>query len=181
MRALGKAIALFLAIVTLAQFFIVEVFAIAQLAREEFVRQQRVAQPRFHISARHAGRLQRLRELLVGADVVLLLQAVDRFFDFGVRDGDAEAVGALFDEKLGDRLIDHVLANLFATRSQFVGRRVLLGFIECFAETFRVLRARDDAVADANDDCFDEIGRARGAGDESDGKSQDDLLHIQCP
>ena len=149
--------------------------------REEFVREQRVAQPRFHVGARHAGGLQRLFELSVGGDVVLLFESHHRVFHFGVVDADAEAIGAIFDEQLADDLIDQTFAKFITLRRDFVGRRGLIDFGQAFAKAFHVLRARDDAVADANDDCFDELGGAKRAGGEADGNSENDFLHHQYP
>src|SRR5205085_9947201 len=94
----------------------------------------------------------------------LLLQARHRVFQLVGGNTQAEPVGAVLDQELGDQIGGKVLPQLLFFRRRF-GRRGggLLDFGETVVEAARVLRAGDDAVADADDDRFDELGgRERG-------------------
>ena len=90
----------------------------------------------------------------------------------------AEAVGAVFDEQLGDQIVGEALFQLlFLGRG--LGRRGtgLIDFGEAVFEPARVLRAGDDAVADADDDRFDELGGRKGGRGGSDGECKNRFLH----
>ncbi len=160
--ALSQAVVLLLAVVALAELLVGEVFTGSQLVAEDLVRDDLVAHARFHVGARHAGLGEQVFELLVGGDAVLLFHAIDGVFHLVGGDGDAEAVGAVFDEQLGDELVHQGLARLFLLGRELIGRGGLLGLGERVVETLRVLGAGDDAVPDANDDCFDDVRRAEG-------------------
>src|SRR3954452_4832879 len=157
--ALGEAVAFLLAVVAFAQLFVGQLVALVQLAGEELGRQERVVEAPLHGAAGHAGLLQRLIERSVRLDAVLLLQARHRLLQFIGGNGKAEPVRAVFDEELGDEIGGKVLPQIVFLRSRFGGRgRSLLDLGEAFVQAARVLRAGDDAVADADDDRFDELG-----------------------
>src|SRR5205085_5724191 len=101
-RALGKAVALLLAVVALAELLVRHLFAVAQLAPEDLIHQQRLAQALLHVGAGHARLAQRVLELRVGLHAVLLHEALRGVLQVLAGDGDAEAVRAVLDEQLGD-------------------------------------------------------------------------------
>src|ERR1043165_674505 len=178
MRALGKAVMLLLAVVALAELLVGQILARPQLAREQLVRQDRVAHAPFHLGAGHVRLLQRLIELLIGGDADLLLDALDRVLDLVAGDGDVQAVGAVLEKKLGDDVVDEVLLERGLLRGLIRRRHGLLDFVVALGQALEVLRARDDAVADADDDGLEELRGACRSGDGRNDKCEKDFLHI---
>ena len=115
--------------------------------------------------------------MLVGRQAVLLLQFFDRVLHIIARDIETESVGAVFDEKLGDEVVDEVLAQLIAFGRGFIGRRSLLDLQVAFVKALEVLRACHDAIADSDNNRLYHLCSGGGRGCSRDQESNQALFH----
>src|SRR5205807_1418762 len=78
-------------------------------------------------------------------------------------------------------LVAHLFAivQLALLRRDLAGSGRLLDLAEGVVQSLVVLRAGDDAIADANDDRFDELGGGEGGGARRERKEDDGLLHVR--
>ena len=72
-----------------------------------------------------------------------------------------EPVSAILDQQLGDQVVRQILFELFLARVDVSGLDSLFNLGDSVMQALLVLRARDDAVAYADDNRLDDLGGGR--------------------